>query len=278
MRVIKKVHELKQEIEILRRQDKTIGFVPTMGALHDGHLYLVDCAAKENDVVVVSIFVNPIQFNNPEDLKRYPRNLEKDAELLSYHNTDFIFAPDAQEIYPDKVTKTYDFGSLDKVMEGKFRPGHFTGVATVVHRLFNIVEPDRAYFGEKDFQQLAVIRQLVKQENIPVDITGCPIIREANGLAMSSRNQRLSPQSREKAALIYKTLKRAVEMSHNQTVQQVKRFVENELKENLIEPEYFEIVDSTTLQPINNWQDTKHPRGCIAAYIDDVRLIDNIAF
>ena len=161
MQIIDKIKDLKQELENQRKHGKTIGFAPTMGALHDGHLYLVDCAAQENDIVVVSVFVNPIQFNNPEDLKKYPRNLEKDAELLSRHNTNYIFAPDADEIYPDKVTKTYDFGRLDKVMEGEFRPGHFNGVAVVVHRLFNIVEPDKAYLGEKDFQQLAVIRQLV---------------------------------------------------------------------------------------------------------------------
>ncbi len=278
MQVIEKIKDLKQEIKSQRNQGKTIGFVPTMGALHDGHLYLVDCAAQENDIVVVSVFVNPIQFNNPEDLKKYPRNLEKDAELLSRHNTDYIFAPDADEMYPGKVTKTYDFGMLDKVMEGKFRPGHFNGVAVVVHRLFNIVEPDKAYFGEKDFQQLAVIRQLVKQENIPIVIKGCKIIREENGLAMSSRNQRLSAESHEKAAQIYKTLKKAVELSKNQTVPQVKRFVENELNKIRIDTEYFEIVDSETLQPIKDWQETKNPRGCIAAYIDDVRLIDNIAF
>lgn len=278
MQIIKQINDLRQKLDTHRKQGKSIGLVPTMGALHDGHLYLVDCAAKENDVVVVSIFVNPIQFNNPDDLKKYPRNIEKDADLLARHHTDYIFAPDTQEMYPDKVSKTYDFGQLDKVMEGEFRPGHFNGVAVVVHRLFDIVEPDTAYFGEKDFQQLAVIRQLVKQENIPVEIKGCPIIREENGLAMSSRNQRLTSKSREKASLIYKTLKKAVEMSQNKTVQQVKRFVIKELKENYIDPEYFEIVDSATLQPINNWQDAEHQRGCLAAYIDDVRLIDNIAF
>lgn len=278
MQVIKKIKDLKQEIKSQRSQGKTIGFVPTMGALHEGHLYLVDCAARENDIVIVSVFVNPIQFNNPEDLKKYPRNLEKDSELLSRHNTDYIFAPDSDEMYPEEVTKTYDFGNLDKVMEGKFRPGHFNGVAVVVHRLFDIVEPDKAYFGEKDFQQLAVIRQLVKQENIPVEIKGCKIIREENGLAMSSRNQRLSPDLREKASLIYKTLKKAVEKSKNQTVLQVKRFVEERLKELNINMEYFEIVDSDTLQSIKDWQESQNPRGCIAAYIGDVRLIDNIAF
>lgn len=278
MQVIKKIKDLKQEIKSQRNQGKTIGFVPTMGALHEGHLYLVDCAAQENDIVIVSVFVNPIQFNNPEDLKKYPRNLEKDSELLSRHNTDYIFAPDSYEMYPEQVTKTYDFGNLDKVMEGKFRPGHFNGVAVVVHRLFDIVEPDKAYFGEKDFQQLTVIRQLVKQENIPVEIIGCKIIREENGLAMSSRNQRLSPDLREKASLIYKTLKKAVEKSKNQTVLQVKRFVEERLKELNINMEYFEIVDSDTLQSIKDWQESQNPRGCIAAYIGDVRLIDNIAF
>jgi pantoate--beta-alanine ligase len=278
MRTIQTKKELKAFLAPFREQGKSVGFVPTMGALHQGHLHLVDCAARDNDIVVASVFVNPVQFNNPGDLAKYPRDLEGDTKKLAVHHVDYIFAPSVEEMYPKEVKKSYDFGLVDKVMEGKYRPGHFNGVAVVVHRLFNIVEPDKAYFGEKDFQQLAVIRKLVEQEQIPVNVIVCETIREADGLAMSSRNQRLTPHERKEAPFIYATLKNAVELSKNQTVAEVKRYVLEKLDETNIKTEYFEIVDSHTLQPIKSWSESEHPRGCIAAYLGNVRLIDNIAF
>lgn len=272
------IKKLQVALDKERKEGKTIGFVPTMGALHDGHLNLISHAHAENDIVVASIFVNPIQFNNKEDLEKYPRDVEGDVKKLETHHTDYVFAPSVDEMYPDEVRKQYDFGAIDKVMEGKFRPGHFNGVAVVVHRLFNIVNPDNAYFGEKDFQQLAIIKKLIEIENLSVNVKGIPTVREPDGLAMSSRNQRLTADERKKAPLLYNTLKKASENQEKETVEEVKRYVTGTLNKNGFSVEYFDIVDSNTLQPVSKWNDSGNLRGCIAAYLGNVRLIDNIAF
>ncbi len=267
-------------VEKLRQEGKTIGFVPTMGALHRGHLSLMDRAKAENDILVVSIFVNPIQFNNKTDLEKYPRDLEKDKRLLESVGCNILFYPSVEEMYPEgEVTEKYDFGDLETVMEGEFRPGHFNGVAVVVKRLFNIVKPHRAYFGEKDFQQLAIIKKLVETDNIPVEIVPCPIVREPNGLAMSSRNERLTPEQREKASFIYKTLQLAKKRKDDICPLPLKQMIYNifDADENF-KLEYFEIADEDTLKPITAWGQTKKPRAFVAVWMNDVRLIDNISF
>lgn len=279
MQVFEKINHIRDFIQTHREKGETIGFVPTMGALHEAHLSLVDYAKQETDIVAVSVFVNPAQFNNPDDLQKYPRDMEGDIQKLKQREVDVVFAPSEQEMYPEKITKQYDFGHLDKVMEGKHRPGHFNGVAIIVHKLFTIINPDKAYFGNKDYQQLVIIQQLTRQENIPVEVVGCPIIRESDGLAMSSRNQRLSRQEREIAPVLYQTLKKAVELKNHKTIDDVKRFVSEAIKNtNAINLEYFEIADSNTLTSISEWSESDYPRGFIAAWLGDVRLIDNIAF
>lgn len=272
------IKALQEALKKVRKEGKTVGFVPTMGALHEGHIKLVDHASEENDIVVVSIFVNPIQFNNKEDLEKYPRDVQGDINKLEKHHTNYVFAPSVNEMYPEEVTKQYDFGALEEVMEGKFRPGHFKGVAAVVHRLFEIVHPDKAYFGEKDFQQLAIIRKLVEKENLSVKIKGIPTIRESDGLAMSSRNQRLTQEERKKAPLIYQSLLTSSEKKNKETVEDLKRYVIETLNKNGFSVEYFEIVDSQDLQPVSNWNEADSLHGCIAAFLGNVRLIDNIAF
>lgn len=258
---------------------KKIGFVPTMGALHEGHLSLIRQAFAENDVVVASIFVNPIQFNNPDDLQKYPRTFEADCALLQSAGCHFLFYPSVAEMYPEPVTKVYDFGQLDKVMEGEHRPGHFNGVAVVVHKLFEIVKPTKAYFGLKDFQQLAIVQQLVINEAIPVQIVPCPIVREHDGLAMSSRNVRLGANERAIAPFIYQTLKQAVELSANTSVEAVKQYVYNAFsKQEAFNLEYFSIVDGVTLQDVSTFETNKFTVGCIAVHLGGVRLIDNIVF
>lgn len=260
-----------------RAAGKTIGFVPTMGALHEGHLELMRRAKKENDLLVVSIFVNPIQFNNADDLKKYPRTLEEDIKKLESVQCDVLFAPDAQEMYPEKVTKQYDFGLLDKVMEGAFRPGHFNGVAIVVKKLFDIVQPHRAYFGEKDFQQLAIIKKLVEIENIPVEIVPCPIVREPDGLAMSSRNRLLSPEERKIAPFIYETLQEAKRRRDHICANPLRQMIINRFEGNAhFKLEYFDIVNDKTLQPINGWNNKVGTVACVAVWLGNVRLIDNI--
>ena len=256
-----------------------IGFVPTMGALHEGHLSLVTKAGSMCDIVVVSIFVNPTQFNDKKDLANYPRTLESDMKLLSTVRCDYIFSPSVGEVYPVPDTRKFDFGTLETVMEGEFRPGHFNGVAQVVSRLFEIVLPDKAFFGRKDFQQMAVIKNLVHQLNIPVEIVSCDIVREKDGLAMSSRNKLLLPEYRTCAPLIYKTLKEAKELDRTATVDEVKKFVVNQINTTqLLKVEYFQIVDDTTLMPIESWSESGTKVGCIAVYAGNVRLIDNIIF
>lgn len=279
MEVFSTIKTLREAVATAKASGKTIGFVPTMGALHEGHLSLIRTAKEHCDTVVVSIFVNPIQFNNPEDLRTYPRTLEADCEKLQTVGCDMVFAPSAEEMYPEPATETYNFGELEAVMEGPQRPGHFAGVATVVHRLFNIVEPKKAFFGEKDFQQLAIIQSLVKQLSLPVEIVPCPIVRAEDGLALSSRNMRLSAEARKIAPQIYATLKNSVERSHTASIDEVKKYVIDTLVNlKVFEPEYFEIVNDTTLQPIKDWIEARGVVGCIAVWLDGVRLIDVIRF
>ena len=255
-----------------------IGFVPTMGALHEGHLELMRRAKQENDILVASIFVNPIQFNNKEDLKKYPRNLNRDAELLKSVGCDVLFAPDTKEMYPEgQISKSYDFGDIDHVMEGSSRPGHFNGVGVVVSRLFEICIPHNAYFGEKDFQQLAIIKKLVDIENTRVNIVPCAIVREADGLAMSSRNVRLTDHEREIAPFIYQTLKMAKSSKDTLCPKKMKAFVlENFIDKTEFNVEYFEIADDTNLQPVKQWNEEVGSLGFIAVKLGKVRLIDNI--
>ncbi|HJB85668.1 MAG TPA: pantoate--beta-alanine ligase [Candidatus Alistipes merdigallinarum] len=264
--------------EALKQRKGTCGFVPTMGALHEGHLSLVDRCRKECDTVVVSVFVNPTQFNDPNDLKNYPRTAEADIALLEKAGADFAFMPSVEEIYPEKDTRVFDFGLLDKVMEGPSRPGHFNGVAQVVSRLFDIVGCDIAYFGEKDFQQIAIIREMVRQLNYPIQIVPCPIVRNPDGLALSSRNLLLTPEHRKAAPLIYQTLSEEVNLHRAFPVEETKRRVIERINANpLLHVEYFSIVNADTLQDINDWSEAENVRGCIVVHAGAVRLIDNIA-
>lgn len=279
MNVLNNISEVKNILSDLRAKGLSVGFVPTMGALHQGHISLVEKAVRENDVVVVSIFVNPTQFNDKTDLKNYPRTPEKDIKLLEDAGVHYIFMPSEQEIYPEPDTRVFDFGQLDKVMEGEHRPGHFNGVAQVVSKLFDIVEPHRAYFGQKDFQQLAIIRQMVKQLNLSVEIIPCPIVRENDGLAMSSRNLLLEPAVRKSAPLIYKTLSEASRKIHELSVEEMIAWVEiNINKDSNLSVEYFSLADSLTLQPVKSWQDSDSIIGCIAVRAGKIRLIDNVYF
>lgn len=279
MKVIQTVSELRKELGALRIQGKTIGFVPTMGALHNGHASLVKRAVAENDVAVVSVFVNPTQFNDKNDLIKYPRTLEADCTLLEKEGVHVVFAPSEQEMYPEPDTRQFNYAPLDTVMEGKFRPGHFNGVCQVVSKLFLMVEPHKAYFGEKDFQQLAIIREMTRSLDMPVQIVGCPIVREADGLALSSRNARLSEEQRKQALNISKALFASLEYAKNHTVAQTQAFVENAIAEaNGLELEYFELVDGHTLQKISTWEETAYAVGCITVFCGEVRLIDNIKY
>jgi len=279
MQVYSTINDLQRALSKERSAGKSIGFVPTMGALHQGHLELVKRSALENDVSTVSIFVNPTQFNDANDLLKYPRTLDADCDLLRTVACNYVFAPDAKEIYPEPDTRVFDFGSLATVMEGRFRPGHFNGVAQVVSRLFDIVQPDKAYFGEKDFQQLAVVRELVRQLGLAVQIIACPIVREKDGLAMSSRNRRLSENQRKQAVVISKTLFESKEKQHIFPVQKVKQWVIDRINlASELQVEYFEIVDGFTLQPIEKWEDTNYPVGCVAVFAGEIRLIDNVTY
>lgn len=277
MKIFSKISDTTSYIRQQKEKGKTIGFVPTMGALHDGHLALMKRAKQENDILVVSIFVNPIQFNNKSDLENYPRVLDKDIKLLEEIDTDILFAPTAREMYPEEAKKQYDFGALGNVMEGASRPGHFNGVAIVVSKLFNITIPHRAYFGEKDFQQLAIINKLVKIENIDVEIIPCEIVREDDGLAMSSRNARLTISQREAAPFIHKVLQNAVKYAGKKSVIELKKWVETQFKDkDEFRLEYFEISNSIDLQPINNWSEAQTAMGFIVVNMGKIRLIDNI--
>lgn len=279
MKLVQTIKELQTELNALRSMGKTIGLVPTMGALHAGHASLVKRAVVENDVVVVSDFVNPTQFNDKNDLAKYPRTLDADCELLEKVGASFVFAPAVDEIYPEPDTRQFNYAPLDTVMEGKFRPGHFNGVCQIVSKLFMIVEPDRAYFGEKDFQQLAIIREMVKQLGFKLQIVGCPIVREEDGMALSSRNARLSPEEREYALNISQTLFKSRTFAASHTVAETRKFVENAIADSKgLRLEYFEIVDGNNLQNISDWKDTNYAVGCITVFCGDVRLIDNIKY
>ncbi len=295
------VASIKEALAKAKAEGKSVGLVPTMGALHDGHLSLIRKALEQNDVVVVSLFVNPIQFNNKEDLAKYPRTVDADLSLIEklqksefdgQQKSIFVLVPSVEEMYPEPVKDVYHFGPLEEVMEGPQRPGHFSGVAVVVRRLFDIAEPQRAYFGEKDYQQLAIIRNLIEQIKYPIEIVPCPIVRADDGLALSSRNMRLSPAARAIAPAIHDTLEQAAEMAECEDVDDVKEWVMDTLgsfhevnaeqcPDGLkFEPEYFEIVNAKTLQPIENWEDAGDDGavGCIAVWLDGVRLIDIVKF
>jgi pantoate--beta-alanine ligase len=274
------VASIREALHPFRNSGKRIGFVPTMGALHEGHLSLIKQASQENDCVVCSIFVNPTQFNDAKDLAAYPRMPEDDLRLLDSVSCNMAFLPEVSDIYPSGPDLLdIHFGSLEIGMEGAFRPGHFTGMATVVKRLLDIVEPHRAYFGEKDFQQLAIVRNMVKRLEVPVEIIGCSTLREPDGLAMSSRNLLLSADTRKAAPLIYKALRQAAEHIPHMTPEAVKALVNRFVEQSpLLKVQYFELVDPNTLVPVANWNDHKVVQGCIAVLTDGPRLIDNITY
>lgn len=281
MEIINSVKELKDKLYILKSQKRSIGLVPTMGALHKGHISLVEKCSKENDITVVSIFVNPTQFNDKKDLERYPRTLEADCKLLGNIKVDIVFAPSVEEIYPEPDTRTFSYPPTDTVMEGKYRPGHFNGVCQIVSKLFDFVEPDKAYFGEKDFQQVAVIKAMVKDKKYSIEIIQCPIIRENDGLALSSRNVLLTSQERLIAVNISKVLKNSIEYSLSHSLNETREWVINQI--NSIEGlkiEYYEIVDGETLNSIDKWEDSNYIVGCITVFCGStpIRLIDNIKY
>lgn len=280
MEIIRTVDELRQHVARFKEQGKTVGLVPTMGALHAGHISLVDKARRDCQAVVVSVFVNPTQFNNPTDLATYPRTEEADCALLEKAGVDIAFIPSVDEMYPSPDTRVFDLGPVADVMEGPMRPGHFNGVAQVVSKLFDFVRPDRAYFGEKDFQQIAVIRRMVELEGFDIEIVACPIKRHDDGLAMSSRNVRLTAEQRQLAPSIYKALRLGKDFAcDGHSVADTKALVADTV--NAVpgmQVEYFEIVDALTMQPIADWADAQHAAGCITVYCGDVRLIDNIIF
>jgi pantoate--beta-alanine ligase len=267
-------------LKTIKTANSTIGFVPTMGALHQGHLALMQRSLKENDDTVVSIFVNPTQFNNPEDLEKYPRTLEEDVKKMrGLSDKMILYAPSVEDIYEGHtVSETFDFDGLENQMEGKFRPGHFNGVGTIVKRLFEIVTPTNAYFGEKDFQQLQIVKKMVEKNHLPVNVVGCPIFREDNQLAMSSRNERLTAEERKEAAIIFKILTEAKEIFQKDTPEETIQFVENSFKDNeRFELEYFVIADESTLLPIEHKDKDKNYRAFIAVFVNSIRLIDTIS-
>lgn len=275
MKVFTNVSEFRAELD--RTAHAGIGFVPTMGALHAGHRSLVERARRENETVVVSVFVNPTQFNDKNDLKNYPRTPDEDKRILEEAGADLVLMPEVEQIYPEPDTRTFDFGLIDKVMEGATRPGHFNGVAQVVSRLFEIVNPARAYFGEKDFQQIAVIREMVRQLGCPVEIVECPIVRGEDGLALSSRNTLLDPPHREAAPHIYASLEKAVVRAAELDPGELKRWVVEEVERNpLLKVIYYQSVDARTMQEVRAWSDADRIQGCIAVQAGDIRLIDNI--
>lgn len=267
-------------LKTIKTTNSTIGFVPTMGALHQGHLALMQRSLKENDDTVVSIFVNPTQFNNPEDLEKYPRTLEDDVKKMrGLSDKIILYAPSVDDIYEgNMISQDFDFDGLENQMEGKFRPGHFNGVGTIVNRLFEIVLPTNAYFGEKDFQQLQIVKKMVEKNNLPVNVVGCPIFREENQLAMSSRNERLTAEERKEAAIIYKTLTEAKEIFQTKSPEETIEFVENSFKNNdKFDLEYFVIADESTLLPIEYKSKDKNYRAFIAVFVNSIRLIDTIS-
>ena len=282
MKVINKTSDLQAIIEQFKNDGKSIGLVPTMGALHKGHLSLVKNSISNNDITVVSIFVNPTQFNNPNDLASYPRTVYKDLELLQTVGCDVVFAPEADDIYSKSETDSrfeFDFEGLDKVMEGKFRPGHFNGVVQIVSKLFDLVRPNRAYFGEKDFQQLAIIRLMTKRYNLPIEIVPCPIVREDSGLALSSRNSLLKDNEKQVASHIYAVLNESRQFVPQTEVEELKQCVIAAIEQKPeLTVEYFDIVDGHTLKSIGKWDESDYVVGCITVFCGDVRLIDNICY
>ena len=282
MKVINKTSDLQAIIEQFKNDGKSIGLVPTMGALHKGHLSLVKNSISNNDITVVSIFVNPTQFNNPNDLASYPRTVEKDLELLQTVGCDVVFAPEADDIYSQSETDSrfeFDFEGLDKVMEGKFRPGHFNGVVQIVSKLFDLVRPNRAYFGEKDFQQLAIIRLMTRRYNLPIEIVPCPIVREDSGLALSSRNSLLKDNEKQVAQHIYAVLNESRQFVPQTEVEELKQCVIAAIEQKPeLKVEYFDIVDGHTLKSIGKWDESDYVVGCITVFCGDVRLIDNICY
>lgn len=279
MEIIESISEINNLLHNYRESGKIIGLVPTMGALHEGHATLIKSCVDECDISVVSVFVNPTQFNNPDDLKLYPRTPEKDFNLLKELGVDFVFYPSVEEMYPEPDNRQFEFGNLDKVMEGQFRPGHFNGVAQVVSKLFSIVKPHKAYFGEKDYQQLAIVTEMVKQLKMEVEIIAVPTVREKSGLAMSSRNQRLTEEQKNNASEIYRILSSScLMMSDFQPVELTQYILDEINKVPGLRVEYFLIVDGDNLQTITSWNDSDSIIGCIAVYCGEVRLIDNIRY
>ncbi|MEI6764582.1 MAG: pantoate--beta-alanine ligase [Bacteroidota bacterium] len=279
MKIIRKISEAKSLSDVLHIKQVTVGFVPTMGALHEGHLALVKRCKEENDICIVSIFVNPIQFNNTADYTNYPRDAEQDALMLTSVGCDILFEPTAEEMYPVPETAEYHFDGLERQMEGEFRPGHFNGVAIVVKKLFEITTPDKAYFGEKDFQQLLIVERLVQQLNLPVKIVNCPIVREADGLAMSSRNRRLNVKERECASHVPRIMRHTLQMSSTCSPDQIREWVTDECNRiDGLKLDYFEIADNKALLPVNAWNARNTAIGFIAVFVGPVRLIDNIKY
>ena len=279
MEVVTKIADLQKKIAEIRTNGGTVGLVPTMGALHNGHLELVKRCVAENSICVVSVFVNPTQFNDKNDLLHYPRTLDADCKLLESAGCAIAFAPEVEEMYPVEDTRVFNLGAVAEVMEGKYRPGHFNGVAQIVSKLFDAVQPDRAYFGEKDFQQIAVIRSMVKLLNYPVEIVACPIVREDDGMALSSRNLRLTPEQRKNALSISQTLFKSRTFAEQHSVAETIDYVVNTLNSVPdLNVEYFEVVNGNTLLSVNDWSDSDYIVGCITVYCGEVRLIDNIAY
>lgn len=280
MKTVRTAKELREAVGAVKADGRSVGFVPTMGALHAGHVSLIERARADNDVVVVSVFVNPTQFNNPDDLRTYPRTEEADSEKLQAAGVDIAFFPSVEEIYPEPDTRVFELGPVAEVMEGAMRPGHFNGVAQVVSRLFRMVQPDRAYFGEKDFQQISVIRRMVEIEGFDIEIVACPIKREADGLALSSRNVRLTPGQRAVAPAIHRILAESVDGASDRSVDEVKHAVTDAINAvDGMEVEYYEIVNPAGMQPIAEWSEAEGGAvGCVTVYMGDVRLIDNIKY
>ena len=282
MKILTAKEELREVVDGLKSENKTIGLVPTMGALHRGHLSLVERAVAQNNITIVSVFVNPTQFNNPDDLRSYPRTLDADISLLEKAGCKYVFAPKVEDIYTSDELGSpfqFDFEGLDKVMEGRFRPNHFNGVVQIVGKLFELASPDRAYFGEKDFQQLAIIRLITKRYHPSVEIVACPIVREDSGLAMSSRNMLLSDSQRKVASHIYAVLAEGRQFVPNTPVAELKECTIAAIEQKPeLKVEYFEIVDGNTLQNIEKWDDASYIVGCITVYCGKVRLIDNICY
>lgn len=279
MKVIRTIADLRNFLQKEKQNNKSIGFVPTMGALHAGHISLVNACTKENEICVVSIFINPTQFNDPHDLETYPRTLDKDLALLEPSGCDYVFVPHVEAMYPEPDTRIFSFGHIAEVMEGVHRPGHFNGVAQIVSKLFAIVAPDNAYFGEKDFQQIAIIRAMVRQLEMNVKIHACPILRETDGLAMSSRNLRLSNGQRQKAPLIARTLIESTTFVFSKSVREIIDYVVTTINEDpVMQVEYYEIVDGNSLASVQRWSESDYIVGCIAVYCGKVRLIDNITY